>query len=71
MIQTAILILSGLAFWLSTSAKPKRAGYVIGMLAQPLWIIETWQASQWGMLLLSLCFLAGYTRGAFRSRPEK
>ena len=30
MIQTAILILSGLALWLSTSAKPPRAGYVIG-----------------------------------------
>jgi len=36
------------------------------MLAQPLWIIETWQAGQWGMLLLSLCFFAGYARGALR-----
>jgi hypothetical protein len=66
MIQTAILIMSGLAFWLSTSTNPHRAGYVIGMLAQPLWIIETWQAGQWGMLLLSLCFFAGYARGALR-----
>jgi len=68
MIQAAILILSGLAFWLSTSTKPPRAGYLIGMAAQPLWIVETWQAGQWGMFLLSLCFFFGYTRCAWRAR---
>jgi len=31
-----------------------------------LWIVETWQAGQWGMFLLSLCFFAGYARGVFR-----
>lgn len=65
MIQTAILILSGLAFWLSTSPTPNRWGFLVGVLAQPLWIYETWQASQWGMFALSLCFLIGYARGAW------
>lgn len=71
MIQTAILILSGLAFWLSTSATPHRAGYAIGVIAQPLWIYETWQASQWGMFLLSLCFFVGYARALWRARKPR
>lgn len=66
MIQTTILILSGFAFWLSTSQTPNRWGFLLGVLAQPLWIYETWQASQWGMLALSICFLLGYARGLLR-----
>jgi len=66
MIQAAILILSGLAFWMSTAVKPHRGGYIIGMLAQPLWIYDTWQHGQWGMFLLSLCFFFGYARGWWR-----
>lgn len=63
MIQTAILILSGLAFWLSTAPVPSAWGYAIGTIAQPLWIYETWRAKQWGMFALSMVFLAGYLRG--------
>ena len=66
-IQGAILLLSGLAFWISTATKPHRAGYIIGMLAQPLWIFDTWQHDQWGMFLLSWCFFIGYARGWWRS----
>ena len=71
LIQTAILILSGLAFWLSTSKTPHWAGYAIGVVAQPLWIYDTWQHGQWGMFLLSLCFLFGYARGLLRSKNLK
>ncbi len=66
MIQTAILVLSGIAFWLSTREQPGWSGYAIGVAAQPLWIWETWRAGQWGMFALSLCFLVGYARGLIR-----
>ena len=65
MIQTAILILSGLAFWLTTAPAPTGWGFALGVMAQPLWIYETWRTRQWGMCALSLCFLAGYLRGVW------
>lgn len=69
MIQAAILILSGIAFWLSTNKKPGWPGYAIGVIGQPFWIWETWHANQWGMFTLSLLFLFGYARGLARNLP--
>lgn len=66
MTQAAILFFSGLAVWLTTGKKQNRWGFIIGAAAQPLWMLETWQKGQWGMLLLSLWFFAAYARGVWR-----
>lgn len=63
-IQAAILVLSGLAFVLLQSSRRgvQRVACVIGVAAQAFWITATTTAHQWGMLALSLVYLAVYLR---------
>jgi len=61
--QTAILILSALSLWLLSCRGGGRAGWVVGLLAQPFWIWETWHAGQIGMLANSIAYTLIYARG--------
>ena len=69
LIQAAILILSAAAIYLVAlpDGDPQRRwGYAIGLAAQPLWIWTTWHARQWGMLLLTLFYVAVWLSGVMR-----
>jgi hypothetical protein len=65
MIQATILVLSGLAIWLvgHRSASVRRWGYVAGLAGQPFWLWTTWNAGQWGLLVLSIWYTWAWTRG--------
>lgn len=67
MTQAAILILSGLAIWLVShrSAKVRRWGYIAGLAGQPFWLWTTYQAEQWGLVVLSVWYTWAWTRGVF------
>jgi len=64
LIQTAILILSGLAIWLATTKQPvyRLIGGCIGLIGQSFWLYETFVKIQWGMFLLSIWFLIIYVK---------
>lgn len=63
--QALILLLGTMAVWCSQSpaTRAQRWAPVLGLIAQPFWIITTWQAEQWGMLALSLVYTAAWLRG--------
>lgn len=63
-LQIAIAILSIAAIGLISSTGPlHRWGFVIGLVSQPLWILATWRAKQWGMLVLSVFYLFVWVHG--------
>lgn len=67
--QAALLILSAIAVALvahGTSPKWILAGNVIGVLSQPLWLLATWHARQWGMFILSFFYLGVWSLGITR-----
>ena len=51
--------------WLSQcrSHRARRWAAPIGLIAQPAWIYASWQAQQWGILILSVVYAAGWARG--------
>jgi hypothetical protein len=61
--QSAILILSAIGIWLLSCRGAGRAGWAVGLCAQPFWLWETWHAAQWGMFANALVFTAIYLRG--------
>ena len=63
--QAAIAVLGALAAWLSQDGRPRWARWacVVGLIGQPLWIMATWQAQQWGMFALSVVYTAAWIRG--------
>jgi len=69
--QVAILIFSGASVWALAGGRT-RLGFILGLGGQPFWIFTTWQAGQWGMLLVSLWFTYNYLRGLrnYRCRAE-
>lgn len=62
--QAIIAVLGGVTIFLATleNRMLKRIGYIIGILCQPLWIVETSSAHQWGMLALSIAYFVIYCR---------
>lgn len=63
-IQAALLGFSGAAIWLlnSKSSKARLCGGVIGIAAQPFWVLSFgWQ--QWGGLALVVWYTVAYLRG--------
>lgn len=67
--QAVLLILSALAVALvahGTAPKWILLGNVIGVLSQPLWLVATWAARQWGMFLLSFFYLGVWSIGITR-----
>lgn len=63
-LQIAIAVLSLLAIAMISSTGPlHRWGFVIGLISQPLWLLATWRARQWGMFVLSIFYLVVWIQG--------
>ena len=56
MAQASILILSSAAMWLIAMPSLAWWGFIVGLAAQPFWLIETLRAGQWGMFANSLIY---------------
>ena len=70
-VQTFLLVLSLLAVFLISRPVGDplvRWGYVVGLASQPFWILTAWQSRPrpWGMLVLSLFYLAIWIEGISR-----
>jgi hypothetical protein len=64
LLQVSIAILSLLAIAMISSTGPlHRWGFVIGLISQPLWLLATWRARQWGMFVLSIFYLVVWIQG--------
>lgn len=64
LLQAAILVFSAIAIGLVAQPAPlMRWGYVIGLVSQPLWFIETWRRRQWGMFALSVFYAGAWAQG--------
>jgi hypothetical protein len=63
MIQTVILIASGLSILLFSSKGHYKYGFLAGLAAQPFWLYASYQAKQWGIFVLSVWFTICYIRG--------
>lgn len=65
--QALIAVLGGTAIILASCDGPLRAwGFLLGLSSQPLWLVATWQARQWGMFFLSLWYCLGWGLGVWR-----
>lgn len=69
-LQILIFFFTGAGLWLTASndAGQQRRGFLLCMLGQPLWIIDTYQHQQWGMLLLSIWLALSFTWGWWQRR---
>lgn len=46
----------------ASTQEKRRWACVSGLLAQPFWFYSTWQASQWGIFVLSIVYASIWTR---------
>ena len=73
--QLWILISAALAIALIASSAPcswpHRAGCWVGLAGQPIWLLETLHAGQFGMFTVSLWFTGVYLAGILRRPPSK
>ena len=71
-IQALILVLGAACQFLLCSQRRRWRlfGAYIGVLQQPLWFVTTYQASQWGVFILSFWFLYVYTMGIINNRSS-
>lgn len=72
-VQVFIVASGCLGMWLlvrADCARKRRNAYVVLFLAQPFWIGLTWQAGQWGMLVMALFYAWLFLRGGFKAHRE-
>lgn len=46
-------------------AKKNKWGFVLGLASQPFWIITSYINKQWGVLLLSVVYVASWAYGIY------
>ncbi len=66
----AMISLMGLctmSFSLSHNQRLRMCAPWMGIAVQPFWFWETWQRGQWGIFILSACYLIIYVRAAVRN----
>lgn len=64
LVQALLLVLSAGAITLLALPAPyQRWGYVVGLASQPLWLVATWRARQWGMFALALWYVGAWSVG--------
>jgi hypothetical protein len=70
LLQAGILALTGAGLWWTGAEdlRLQRRGYALALAAQPLWIFDTWQHGQWGMLALSCWLGISFARGLWVRR---
>lgn len=72
MIETIIAICGMASIWLANDPREPRQRWacIIGLIAQPFWMYETFIAGQWGIFALSFVYAAGWARGDLMAPPE-
>ena len=68
MIEQAVIAICGIvSVWLSQDRRHslRRYACLFGLLAQPFWLYATWKAQQWGIVLLTFVYAAGWGRGVW------
>jgi hypothetical protein len=65
--QIVIAFTGAAAAWLSQDRRPQLARWacVFGLVGQPFWVYATWEAGQWGMIMLTLAYTGAWVRGAW------
>ena len=69
MIQLAIATFTSAGLWLVSSDRPRVEmwGWFLLLCGQPFWLVATWQASQWGMLVTAVIITIIDARGLIRA----
>lgn len=68
MIEQVVIAICGLAsVWLSqdTRRDVQRFACIFGLVAQPFWFYACVKAEQWGIVLLTFVYFAGWARGFY------
>ena len=68
MIEQIIIAICGVSsVWLSQDTRPglRRWACIFGIIAQPAWLYATIKAGQWGIVLLTFVYTAGWARGVW------
>jgi hypothetical protein len=65
MVQAIILLSGGLAIWLTQFGNPTLAQWacLVALPSQPLFLLETYRAKQWGMHALSWIYAGAWGMG--------
>ena len=64
-VQLVIAVCGITSIWLSQSASYQQRKWapVVGLAAQPFWLIATLSAEQYGIAALTIVYTAGWARG--------
>lgn len=65
--QAVILVSGALAILLTQLGIPEAAKWacIVGLIGQPLWILATYRAKQWGMWALSMFYTGAWLAGLY------
>lgn len=65
--QLMILLTGAIAILLSQadSAAARQWACIAGLTGQPLWLLDTYRAKQWGMFLLSVVYAGAWAMGVW------
>jgi nicotinamide riboside transporter PnuC len=65
--QVAIFMTGIVAVWLSQDEKPERRKYacLFALVGQPFWFYASYQASQWGVMILSIFYTIAWAKGFY------
>lgn len=69
LVQFALLLLSAAAIALvdlGHNDQQRFWGNVLGLTAQPFWLLSSWQHRQWGIFALAFFYAGVWTAGALR-----
>lgn len=71
-IQFCIFVLSASAIWfVGSTEKWSKYGYVLGLLSQPFWFYSTITKEQYGMLCLTVFYTYSWGRGFYNHFIKK
>lgn len=68
MLEQAVIFFTGIAaVWLSQDERPARRKYacLFALAGQPFWFYASYQASQWGIMILSLFYTIAWAKGFY------
>jgi hypothetical protein len=54
-----------------TRPQVQKWGCLIGLMSEPFWIYSSWTAQQWGIVVLTGFYTAGYARGVYNQWFKK
>lgn len=68
LVQVAIVLFSALGIWFINQDRPwAKWGNVLGLIAQPFWLVTTYQNEQWGMFLLTVFYIYCWCQGIYNN----